>query len=88
MNDMARIVWTGDSQSVELPEGYRFEGEQVFVRREGNRVVLETAEDAIDPDTGLTIARLRELIQEGLDSGPSEPWDLEATLLEARRRLA
>ncbi|GGB25800.1 hypothetical protein GCM10011380_14230 [Sphingomonas metalli] len=87
MNVMARIVRSGESQSVELPEGYRFDGDEVFLRRDGNRVVLETAEDALDPDTGLSIARLRELIQEGLDSGPGEPWDLEATLREARRRL-
>lgn len=31
---------------------------------------------------------LKKLIQEGLDSGDSEPWDAEAMKLEARRRLA
>jgi antitoxin ParD1/3/4 len=31
---------------------------------------------------------LRKLIQEGLDSGPSEPWDAEAMKTEGRRRLA
>ncbi len=86
MNDMARVIGSGDLQTVELPEGRWFDTEEVFVRREGSRVVLETAADAIDLQTGLTIARLRELIQEGLDSGPSEPWSLEELLQKAHRR--
>jgi antitoxin ParD1/3/4 len=31
---------------------------------------------------------LRKLIQEGIDSGPSEPWDVEEIKAEGRRRLA
>lgn len=31
---------------------------------------------------------LRKLIQEGIDSGPSEQWDVEEIKAEGRRRLA
>lgn len=31
---------------------------------------------------------LRQLVQEGIDSGPSEPWDVEEIKAEGRRRLA
>ncbi len=37
---------------------------------------------------GYTIAELRALIQEGIDSGPTEPFDVEGIKAEARRRLA
>lgn len=37
----ARIFWTGRSQAVRLPKEFRFEGDTVLVRREGDAVVLE-----------------------------------------------
>lgn len=39
----ASIFWTGRSQAVRLPKEFRFEGETVLVRREGNAVILEPA---------------------------------------------
>ncbi|KQT31773.1 hypothetical protein ASG29_07610 [Sphingomonas sp. Leaf412] len=86
MNDMAKIVRNGTRQSVELPEGFGFDGDEVHVRRDGARIVLESAGE-IDADTGLPMETLRALIQEGLDSGPSEVWDTEALKREMRARL-
>jgi virulence-associated protein VagC len=37
----ARLFTTGGSQAVRLPKEFRFEGEFVQIRREGNAVVLE-----------------------------------------------
>lgn len=37
----ARIFRTGRSQAVRLPKEFRFEGDTVLVRREGNAVILE-----------------------------------------------
>jgi antitoxin VapB len=37
----ARVFTTGRSQAVRLPKEFRFETDTVFVRREGNAVVLE-----------------------------------------------
>jgi len=41
MPSTAKIFMTGRSQAVRLPKEFRFEGEQVRIRREGNAVVLE-----------------------------------------------
>lgn len=83
MNDMAKVIHSDGGQSVELPEGFRFDADEVHVRREGERIVLEPADLEIDEDTGLTIAELRRLIDEG-DEGPDEPLDMEAIKREAR----
>ena len=36
----AKLFMNGRSQAVRLPKGFRFEGEEVFVKRVGNAVVL------------------------------------------------
>lgn len=38
--DTAKLFMNGRSQAVRLPKGFRFEGEEVFVKRVGNAVVL------------------------------------------------
>ena len=83
MNAIAKIVTNGAVQSVELPEGFGFDASEVRVVRVGDSIMLEAA-DAIDPETGLPMQRLRELIQEGIDSGPSEPLDMEKIKRDAR----
>lgn len=40
----ASIFWTGRSQAVRLPKEFRFHGDTVLVRREGNTVILEPNE--------------------------------------------
>ena len=37
----AKLFWNGRSQAVRLPREYRFEGEEVRIRRDGERVILE-----------------------------------------------
>ena len=44
--DRARIFWSGRSQAVRLPKDFRFQGEEVRIRRHGSAVILEPlAED-------------------------------------------
>jgi antitoxin VapB len=44
--DRAKIFWSGRSQAVRLPKDFRFDGEEVRIRRHGNAVILEpVAED-------------------------------------------
>jgi antitoxin VapB len=38
--DTAKIFQTGRSQAVRLPKQYRFEGEEVLIKRVGNGVLL------------------------------------------------
>jgi antitoxin VapB len=37
----AKLFWSGRSQAVRLPKAYRFEGEEVRIRRVGDAVILE-----------------------------------------------
>jgi hypothetical protein len=37
----AEIIHTDGTQAVKLPEGFRFEGDIVSIRREGEAVILE-----------------------------------------------
>ena len=53
------------------------------VMRDGLRL-LEEQEQLYQ----IRLEALREEIQKGLDSGPSEPWDAEDIKAEGRRRLA
>lgn len=39
--DTAKIFWTGRSQAVRLPKGYRFQEDEVRIRRRGAAVILE-----------------------------------------------
>lgn len=38
---LAKLFRHGGSQAVRLPKAFRFEGEEVTVRKEGNAVILE-----------------------------------------------
>lgn len=43
--DTAKLFKNGQSQAVRLPKAYRFEGEQVYIKRLGNAVVLIPYDD-------------------------------------------
>jgi antitoxin VapB len=42
----AKLFMNGRSQAVRLPKGFRFEGEEVFVKKVGNAVVLLPRRDS------------------------------------------
>lgn len=44
--DTAKLFKSGRSQAVRLPKEYRFDGEEVFVKRVGEAVVLLPREDS------------------------------------------
>jgi len=39
--DIAKVFWSGRSQAVRLPKAFRFETDEVRIRRHGNAVILE-----------------------------------------------
>lgn len=45
MTDTARVFWTGRSQAVRLPVGFRLDVEQVRISRRGQQLVLEPMHD-------------------------------------------
>lgn len=44
--DTAKLFMSGRSQAVRLPKEYRFDGEEVFVKKVGEAVVLLPREDS------------------------------------------
>ncbi len=53
----AKLFMHGRSQAVRLPKEFRFEGKEVRVSREGDRVILEPLERK-PPDVGALWARI------------------------------
>lgn len=39
--ETAKVFWSGRSQAVRLPKEFRFDGEEVRIRRHGSAVILE-----------------------------------------------
>lgn len=37
----AKLFWTGNSQALRLPKAFRFSGDEVRIRKQGNRVIIE-----------------------------------------------
>jgi antitoxin VapB len=40
----AKVFWSGRSQAVRLPKEFRVDGDSVFIRREGNSIILEPSD--------------------------------------------
>jgi antitoxin VapB len=40
----AKVFWSGRSQAVRLPKEFRFDADEVRIRREGSAVILEPVE--------------------------------------------
>ncbi len=39
--EIAKVFWSGRSQAVRLPKAFRFEADEVRIRRHGDAVILE-----------------------------------------------
>jgi len=48
MLKIAKLFMNGRSQAVRLPKEYRFSGDEVFVQRQGNKVILTPTEPGWD----------------------------------------
>lgn len=55
MSQFAKIFKNGSSQAVRLPREFRFKGDKVRIRREGNKVILEPV--MVDVETWLAELR-------------------------------
>jgi antitoxin VapB len=43
--DNAKVFWSGRSQAVRLPKDFRFDGDEVRIRKHGSAVILEPLND-------------------------------------------
>ena len=67
----ARLFTNGRSQAVRLPKAMRFESEEVFIWREGNRVILEAVpQEAWPPGYWESLDALQEELRMEV-----EPWE-------------
>ena len=78
----AKLFMHGGSQAVRLPKEFRFEGQEVRIRKEGHRVILETppAEVALDEI-------FRRIDERALEIGEEFPDRPEQPPLEDRVRF-
>lgn len=44
----AKLFKNGDSQAIRLPKEFRFKGREVYIRRDGNNIILTPIDDAVD----------------------------------------
>ncbi len=44
----AKIFKNGDSQAIRLPKEFRFKGKEVYIRKEGNSVIISSIDDSVD----------------------------------------
>ncbi|WP_032914962.1 type II toxin-antitoxin system antitoxin VapB [Leptospira santarosai] len=44
----AKIFKNGDSQAIRLPKSYRFKGREVYIRKDGDNVILTPIDDIVD----------------------------------------
>lgn len=73
----AKLFMNGRSQAVRLPQEFRFEGEEVRIHREGNRVILEpvTTETAEEWFARLDALRVDEDFPEDFERPGPDDYD-------------
>lgn len=42
--DRAKVFWSGRSQAVRIPKAYRFDTDEVTIRKDGSAVIMEPVE--------------------------------------------
>ena len=65
----AKLFTHGGSQAVRLPKAFRFEGSEVRIRRDGDRVILEP----VAPDWDAFWARIDGMCDEPFPERPPQP---------------
>ena len=48
MSQTARVFKNGQSQAIRLPKAYRFNSKEVFIRKEGENVIISPKPDSWD----------------------------------------
>lgn len=44
----AKLFKNGESQAVRLPKKFRFKGREVYIRKDGQNVILSPVEDSVE----------------------------------------
>lgn len=76
MSKRAKIFMNGRSQAVRLPKEYRFECEEVYVRKLGDSLILSAAEPGWDAFFDEPTVFNEEYLAERADVPPQQRVDL------------
>jgi len=58
MESTAKVFQNGRSKAVRLPKAFRFKGNEVKIRKEGDKVILEPLEKSHWPEDFLVTERI------------------------------
>ena len=75
MGKSAKIFMNGRSQAVRLPKEYRFDCGEVFVEKQGDKVIISAAEPGWDEFFDTVSAFGDDFLSEREDSPPQERSD-------------
>src|SRR5262249_11905701 len=76
--ERAKIFWSGRSQAVRLPKEFRFEGDEVRIRRHGSAVILEP----VSEDWGWLDALVGKLDQDFVEAVGEQPEQQQRPALD------
>ena len=72
MPQTAKLFNTGHSQAVRLPKAFRFEGKEVFIRKEGGCVILSEKPESWDDFFNSPTHASDDFMEERVDLPPQE----------------
>jgi antitoxin VapB len=72
MPQTAKLFNTGRSQAVRLPKAFRFEGKEVFIRKEGGCVILSEKPESWDDFFNSPTRASDDFMEERVDLPPQE----------------
>jgi antitoxin VapB len=76
--ERAKIFWSGRSQAVRLPKEFRFEGDEVRIRRHGSAVILEP----VSEDWGWLDALVGKLDEDFVEAVGEQPEQQQRPALD------
>ncbi|MGH8566850.1 MAG: antitoxin [Gammaproteobacteria bacterium] len=71
-NQIAKLFNNGRSQAVRLPAEFRFEGTEVYIRREGQQVILSPKPTSWDDFFDSSLRATEDFMAERVDLPPQE----------------
>jgi antitoxin VapB len=73
----AKLFRNGRSQAVRLPKEFRFDGDEVRIRRVGNGVLLEPAQSTPEPNEWAWLDEIRARLDPSFFDGLGEQQELQ-----------
>jgi len=72
MSKTAKLFTTGRSQAVRLPKEFRFAGSEVFIRQEGDQVILSPKPESWEDFFAATVRPTADFMAERVDLEPEK----------------